>query len=221
MAYRTGGRRTLLIGHSLSDADGVIVSIDQRLCDLLERSRSALVGRSYLDITYPDDKPENRAKITSLKVGEVLLMRKRYMLPDGSPLSVSMHVSRFQSSTGRTRLIGSISIPRPARDLHSPTLIWSAAHKALHILSLRKEMLGELHNDFAWEIVLHVYLAEAEGRAIHRAEVSALIGQSCRTTDRWIDLLRRQDVLDVAPHQTDLLQMSGSGLGKTERILLS
>lgn len=211
----------MLIGHSFSDADGVIVAIDQPVCDFLGRARPSLIGASYLDITHPDDKPENLSKISSLQPGEILLMTKRYILPDGSAIAAEMHVSRFETVAGSTRLIGSISSPQPLHDLRSPARVWAAARKALHGVSLRKEMLGGLHSDFAWEIILHIYLAEAEGRAIRREDVGRLIGQSARTTERWIDLLHHQEVIDHDPDRADLLQMSGIGLRKTEGILLA
>lgn len=211
----------MLVGHSFSNADGTIVAIDQRVCEFLQRSRSSLIGASYLDITHPDDKTINQTKIATLAVGDVLLMRKRYLRPDGSSAPADMHVSRFETSTGDSRLIGSISSPHPTKDLRSPSMLWAAARRALHIVSLRKELLAGLHSDVAWEILLHVYLAEAEGHAVRSAELSAQIGQTRRITERWIDLLHHQGILELDPTNAGMPQMSAIGLRKIETILVA
>ena len=41
----------MLVGHSLSDPNGLLLTMDQTVEDLLQRPLSELVGRSYADVT--------------------------------------------------------------------------------------------------------------------------------------------------------------------------
>ena len=74
----------MIIGHSVSDGDGVILAIDEPVAMVLQRTQKQLLGLSYLSITHPDDVARNLSHVAALQPnGNSARIRKRYIGGEG------------------------------------------------------------------------------------------------------------------------------------------
>ncbi|KQR87534.1 hypothetical protein ASG07_01045 [Sphingomonas sp. Leaf343] len=217
-----GRGATMLIGHSVSDADGRILTMDQALCDLLQRSERELAGLSYADFTHPGDVPRNRRAVDALLVGQgPLRLRKRYVRADGVTLWCDVHVSRFTTGFGG-RLVGTIHHVGQDALTEGPARLWRAAREADRMMRRRRAELGDdLFADHAWAIMLNAYLAEAEGRLIRLPDVAEQSGISTGMAERWTNALEAKGYLDQRGGSDGIVQLSQAGVARVERLLVS
>ncbi|MBJ6123399.1 PAS domain-containing protein [Sphingomonas mollis] len=213
---------SVLVGHSVSDADGRILTMDQSLCDLLQRSAAELVGMSYADLTHPDDVVRNVADVESLRVcGGPVLVRKRYVRADSSTVWCDVHVSRFASPDGG-RLIGTIHLVNPGAVDRGPESLWRAARRVGDLMIQRRIEFGsDLFADQAWSILLDTYLAEAEGRLISIAEIGHSLESTGPLTERWIKALESRGWIERTIWDLGAIQLTADGLTRIERLLAS
>jgi PAS domain S-box-containing protein len=82
------------VGIAESDLSGRITSINDRYCQILGRSREAIIGQRIHDLTHPDDLADNlRLFENLLKSGTPFEMEKRYLRPDRPPVWCSTTVT--------------------------------------------------------------------------------------------------------------------------------
>ena len=92
----------MLVGHSMSDANGLLLTMDPAVESLLQRPLHELVGKSYAEITHPDDRARNVDQIKRLLPGDgIVKIRKRYLRPSGTPIW-AVSKSRRSSSNANT-----------------------------------------------------------------------------------------------------------------------
>lgn len=93
------------IGMALVDLDGLAVEVNERLCELLDRPREALLGCSIQDVTHPDDLETDLAYLEQLLAGEIThyQLEKRYLRPSGEVVSALLGVSVLRDEEGRPR----------------------------------------------------------------------------------------------------------------------
>ncbi len=74
------------IGLALVGIDGRFLQVNDALCRLLGYDRETLLGRTFLDVTMPEDQAESAAASTQLLAGAVdaVQIEKRYRRSDGS-----------------------------------------------------------------------------------------------------------------------------------------
>src|SRR5437667_132202 len=74
------------VGMAHVGTDGSWLRINQRLCDIVGFDRDELLGRTFQDITHPDDLEPDLALVGKLLAGEVssFTMEKRYVRKDSS-----------------------------------------------------------------------------------------------------------------------------------------
>ena len=67
-----------------------------------------LIGRSYADITHPDDVAADRAALAKLLSGDgdSLIREKRYLRPDGTVVWCRINVTVVRDATGRPECMG-------------------------------------------------------------------------------------------------------------------
>lgn len=73
-------------GMALLDGDGRWRRVNRALAEMLDRSRSALEGRSALSVTHPEDWTRDMAWLDAVQAGETAPYdaEKRFLRPDGS-----------------------------------------------------------------------------------------------------------------------------------------
>ena len=83
------------IGMALIGLDGRALEVNDALCSILQRSREDLLGTSIAEVTHPDDLDVDLVLLGSVLTGERThyAMAKRYLLPDGTPVSCELHVA--------------------------------------------------------------------------------------------------------------------------------
>ncbi len=90
------------VGMSHVGVDGRWLVVNDRLCEIVGYSREALLGKTYLDITHPDDVDadrENKRRLLASEIGSYA-MEKRYVRPDGSLTWVNLTVSLRRTPEG-------------------------------------------------------------------------------------------------------------------------
>ncbi|HEX8009356.1 MAG TPA: EAL domain-containing protein [Casimicrobiaceae bacterium] len=88
------------VGMAQTDMRGVFLRVNQKLCTMLGYSADELLGLKFQQITHVDDLQRNVELLRGFAAGELAeyTYEKRYVCKDGSPLWVSVTMSRV--STG-------------------------------------------------------------------------------------------------------------------------
>lgn len=215
----------MIIGHSVGDANGRILTMDARVCDFMQRPLQQLIGQSYLDLTHPQDRRANITKIAALDGSDDLVeVRKRYLTPGGVTRWVNLQVSRMRKGSDAGLLLGTLILAEPARiqtrTQAEPHTMWQRARGQIRQIEMRAEILGNaLGNDHPWAILLHVYVAEAEGRAVDLETIGVSTGIPDRLTQRWLRVLQDRGLIDWHAEFGPTIQLTATGLKTLERLL--
>ena len=91
------------VGIAHLSLDGRLIEVNDRYCEFVGRSRPALIGRHWAEITHPDDVEADRAGRMALVRGEIdrHQIEKRYLRPDGGVLWAQVAVALAPGSGGR------------------------------------------------------------------------------------------------------------------------
>jgi len=79
----------------LNSVSGVILKVNRRYREILSSSKESLVGKTWMELTHPDDLAADLANMERLREGEIreFSMEKRLQREDGSFLWVHLTVS--------------------------------------------------------------------------------------------------------------------------------
>ncbi|QWW69968.1 PAS domain S-box protein [Rhizobium sp. WYJ-E13] len=98
-------------GIAQADLSGRILSVNQRLCELIGYSAEELVGMTIKDITFEDDRAENLRRYQHMvETGESFDIEKRYVRKDGELLWVANSVFPIRDETGRIKQAAAIIV---------------------------------------------------------------------------------------------------------------
>jgi hypothetical protein len=214
----------MIIGHSVSDGDGVMLAIDEPVATVLQRTQKQLVGLSYLSITHPDDVARNLSHVAALQPnGNSARIRKRYIGGDGDIITLEVQVSRLGNGQSG-RLIGTLcTAPTLAEHIGGdgmPHHLWRRAKDLLSVIRARDTVLGsDLFADHAWTALLIVYVAEAESRIASVDMVADQLRLSRSTLGRWIRVLQAKSLIEPPDTDRDALQLTQTGIQSVERLL--
>jgi PAS domain S-box-containing protein len=88
---------------ALTALDTTLLKVNSSFCRMLGFSESELVGRSYAEITHPDDRAANLLGAQRLACGEVpsFHMEKRYVRKDGAVIWGDMSTASVRDDQGR------------------------------------------------------------------------------------------------------------------------
>lgn len=208
-------------GHSISDQAGNILHVDEAVADLLQRPVREMVGRSYLDITHPADRPRNKAQVGRLVTnGPPSIIRKRYLRADGSVVWADVNVVRLQRGSDSGRLVGKLSWSRADAPETAPDELWRAAREISAEIHMRRMALGDdLFADHAWLILLETYLAEAEGRPMDTASAAGTTAIPLPTVARWIKALQARQLIELHAVDETRFQLTGMGAHSVETLV--
>jgi len=90
------------VGVSRTDISGLFLDVNEKFCQITGYSRQELLGRSYKDITDPDDLQPNalvRQDLQKKKISKATI-EKRYIRKDGSRTWVNLTLSYIESGPG-------------------------------------------------------------------------------------------------------------------------
>jgi diguanylate cyclase (GGDEF)-like protein/PAS domain S-box-containing protein len=90
------------VGMALVSPEGRFMRVNRALCEMTGYPIDELVGRSFSEITHPDDVEADLEALTDLVEGERYGYRaeKRYIRADGHPVWVSLNVSPIHDRNG-------------------------------------------------------------------------------------------------------------------------
>ncbi|MET0271003.1 MAG: PAS domain-containing protein [Sphingomonas sp.] len=210
-------------GHTVADAAGRIIEVDEAMCALLHRSKREITGLSYLAITHPADQARNAIAVASLPGdGAARLIRKRYLRGDGSLVWTNLHVLRQPDAAGGGRLIGKISWADDEADRIAPGALWSTTRRLIDEIGARRRLLGaEIFADHAWLILLETYLAEAEGRLVDADAIADRIDAPVSVVSRWVKALHARGLIEFHEAGRRYCQLSHLGSNDVETLLSS
>lgn len=115
-AYLTAVIKQTTAGVAQCDAHGRFLLVNDRFCDMLGRSREALLLLRMQDVTHADDLPANMSLYRrTVETGEPFQIEKRYVRPDGSVVWVNNSVTRIQLRPGAPVMILAVGVDITAR----------------------------------------------------------------------------------------------------------
>ena len=93
------------IGKALVGVDGRVIKVNTALCSLLGRDAAELIGRTFQEITHPDDLAADVQLLHETAIGARAGYRveKRYLRPDGAVGWVLLAVSVVRGDGGHPR----------------------------------------------------------------------------------------------------------------------
>ncbi len=88
------------VGIAMLDAQGHMLSVNRRFCDILSRSEAELLSTDFQSITHPEDLALDVAQAEAVAAGRLpgYAMEKRYLGPDGGIIWVRLHVGRIDAT---------------------------------------------------------------------------------------------------------------------------
>lgn len=203
--------------HCVSTLDGVILQADQGFLDLLQRRESDLIGISDRQITDPRDLQRSGNMLAVLEAAAApVRLQKRYLRPDGTSIAANLLVTRFSDPD---RLISTLFWHEGGRDL-PPARLWEAALRIRHVHDARVKLFGaDLSTDPIGSLLIGIYLAEAEGRAVGLNQIATYADVAISTATRWVAVLRQRNIIDAQADATFNLQLTRAGLDRVEAML--
>nr|MBA2321974.1 PAS domain S-box protein [Deltaproteobacteria bacterium] len=93
------------IGFAVATLDGRFVELNRKFCEILGFTEEELRGRTFVDITHPDDVAETRLRVAALLAGEVddVTYEKRYVRRDGGVVWSLTTVTLLKDRSGGAR----------------------------------------------------------------------------------------------------------------------
>jgi PAS domain-containing protein len=185
-------------GHLLVDRDGAILEADAAFGRLVLAPPQSLRGRDVLSMTAVADRPGCADAIRNLwATGVSFDMTKRFVRDDTSVLWVRNSVSRMTMGGEEVVVATCARVPRPVAR-RAPAALLRSARVQLATIEDRAR-LGDPRLLFGpnWNALLHVFIAESEGRAVDVAGLVAAYGQSADVTRRWLTVLIKAGLLEV------------------------
>lgn len=91
------------IGIVLADADTRLIRVNQAFCEMLGYTESELCGRSFVEISHPDDAggtPDSARRVLG-DAASVLRLQKRYLHKDGATIEAETTVSLTRDPAGQ------------------------------------------------------------------------------------------------------------------------
>ncbi len=92
------------VGQASADPEtAVLLSVNRKFCEIIGYSQDELVGMSLVDLTYPEDREEDREHLTRMLRGQngELFRRKRFVRKDGSICWVEVHGALIRDAQGQ------------------------------------------------------------------------------------------------------------------------
>lgn len=85
------------------DSHDVIVSVNDRICQILGYSREELMGKTVYDITFPEDRKVSYSINDKIHSGEIGIIdyEKRYLKSDNTPIWVHVTISGVYDEQGK------------------------------------------------------------------------------------------------------------------------
>jgi two-component system, NtrC family, sensor kinase len=93
------------VGLALVDEQGTFVTVNEALSAMLGYTRAELEGRTFVDVTHPDDRAVSLSSFAAVQDGAqaTVAIEKRYVASDGAVVVVSLSASAFRDPVNGPR----------------------------------------------------------------------------------------------------------------------
>jgi hypothetical protein len=191
-------------GHLLIDHRCAILEADEAFGRMMHREPESLRGCDVLSLTAAADRDEcTRAIGTLVATRRPFDIVKRFVREDASVLWVRNSVSMMRCN-GDDLIVATCAPVADRNPRQAPAALLNTARLQVAMVEERGRICdAQLLSGPSWQALLHVYIAEAEGRSASIADLAGRVGQSPEVLARWIKLLSTNDVLDVETANTD------------------
>ncbi len=189
------------IGMALTDVDRRLVKVNRELCRMLGYSPEQLAGKTFAQVTHPDDADGDRRGLSEMLDGtrENYCAEKRYLHADGHVIWVALSVSAIRDESGAVRHFVAQTQDITERRSFQERLRFQAEHDPLTNLYNRRRFEAELsrqvqlsrrHGETASLVMLDIdhfkYINDSLGHSIGDrviAHVGSLLQESLRGSD--------------------------------------
>ena len=188
-------------GIAESDLAGRIVSVNERYCQILGRSRAELVGRLIEELTHPDDLAQTALLFRKLvRGGAAFEIEKRYLRPDGSAVWANTTVSLIRDTGNASANIALAVVLDITERKRAEEKLKEADRRKDEFLAM---LAHELRNPLAPIGAAADLLRMAQLDQTRLAQTSAIISRQVRHMTGLID-----DLLDVSRVTRGLVKLS-------------
>ena len=145
------------VGVSRTSIDGYFLDVNEKFCQITGFSRKELLGRSFVEITYPGDIDSNNQLRQDLLVDKKLTVtaEKRYIRKDGSRIWVNLTLSYVESGPELEPFFLAITEDINARKIHERDLqaLYESGLVLIHLKTAQEiasKIIEILNNHLAW-----------------------------------------------------------------------
>ncbi|MBU0609976.1 MAG: PAS domain S-box protein, partial [Armatimonadetes bacterium] len=165
------------VGVAQVGLDGRFLRVNQRLCDIVGYTEGELRGRTFQDITHPDDLDTDLEYVRQVLAGEIATysMEKRYFRKEGALVWINLTVNLVRNEAGDPRFFVSVVEDISARRAAQEDLERRNADRGVMIALLR--LVGEAPEPHA--------LAEQVCRLLHEWSGCEAVGIRWRQGDDY------------------------------------
>jgi PAS domain S-box-containing protein len=192
-----------IVGIAQIDCVGRLLFVNDRYCEIVGRTREALIGLHVSELVEPEQAPECSERFErAVAQGIPYVAEERYPRPDGSDVWVRNSVSRL-CADGSTP-IGVVSVVQDISEQHRAVDALRASEQSLReALEARDEFLSIASHELRTPLtplVIQLHLLETELEAQHKAEGGPDLHKRLRVIDRQIERLQRliAELLDIS-----------------------
>ena len=138
------------------DLEGRFTLVNDRFCEIVGRSRDALLGLTVQAITHPDDQPATLPLFeAAVRDGAPYTLEKRYLRPDGEVVWVSNSVSVIRQADGSPSSVLAVTLDITARRAAEAAVRENEARLAL-LDALGRATAGESDADAVLAITIRM-----------------------------------------------------------------
>jgi PAS domain S-box-containing protein len=96
------------VGMTLVDLDSRFLRVNQRFCDITGYTRDEILGRTYSEMTHPDDRAGDRRHVADILTGKCDTARwqKRYLRKDGQTIWIAITIAPLRIPNEPLRMLG-------------------------------------------------------------------------------------------------------------------
>lgn len=193
--------------------DGRWLRINDKFCAMVGYSRDELLGRTFHEITHPDDRPDGLGHLESLWTGDTatLSMEKRYIRKDGSVIWVHVTISPVRETGDEPGYFVAVSEDITLRKEVDEALrstnerLQALSHRLLEVQeSERRHIARELHDEIGQALTaMQIHLQTVLGMP-GTAALASRLEECIEITERTLEQVRNLS-RDLRPPHLDHL----------------
>jgi PAS domain S-box-containing protein len=151
------------VGIAQTGIDGQWLLLNDRLCEILGYSRDELRGKTFIDITHPDDRQASLAGVRKLLAGELtsFSLEKRYIHKDGAMVWARLYTSLMRDQYNEPRYFISV-VEDITEKVHAERALRESRRELRALAGRlinaqeeeRRRISRQLHDDFSQRLAL-------------------------------------------------------------------